>query len=161
MIEKKLKDYLHLFLGCECMWKVFGDDDIEFKKSSIDLKILDRVYDRQPFVIKPILRPLSSMTEDECGDIYTIERDRFLGHKTIDFDVRKSDNGFVVTRIDLLDDRLMIGFYGQIYKIIEDGTSPHIEPIRNQHEITRYLLSKHFDLFGLIESGLAIDKTNR
>lgn len=26
-------------------------------------------------------------------------------------------------------------------------------------EHTRYLLSKHFDLFGLIESGLAIDKT--
>lgn len=26
-------------------------------------------------------------------------------------------------------------------------------------EVTKYLLSKHFDLFGLIEYGLAIDKT--
>lgn len=31
--------------------------------------------------------------------------------------------------------------------------------VRNAWGITAYLLSKHFDLFGLIESGQAIDKT--
>lgn len=30
----------------------------------------------------------------------------------------------------------------------------------NMAEITAYLTSKHFDLFGLIESGLAVEKTN-
>ena len=29
----------------------------------------------------------------------------------------------------------------------------------NKHKITAYLLSNHFDLFGLIESGEAMDKT--
>jgi len=31
----------------------------------------------------------------------------------------------------------------------------------NQHEVTTFLLSKHFDLFGWIAEGLALDKNQR
>ena len=39
--------------------------------------------------------------------------------------------------------------------------SKYVIDYRNSFEITRYLLSRHFDLFGLIEAGLAIDKTKQ
>lgn len=39
----------------------------------------------------------------------------------------------------------------------KSGEYPDKEIFSFEH--TRYLLSKHFDLFGLIEAGIAIDKT--
>lgn len=35
----------------------------------------------------------------------------------------------------------------------------YVKKLDEAFELTRYLLSKYFDLFGLIEAGLAIDKT--
>jgi len=84
--------------------------------------------------IKPILRPLSDMTEDEARSVWgKCYGDDFgdgecLLHliATVDSDER-NDSEFDV----------LLGY--------PDGW--------------RYLLSRHFDLFGWIEAGLAIDKT--
>ncbi len=46
---------------------------------------------------------------------------------------------------------------GQYWAIIAETNSFHHQ-IERDSERTRYLLSRGFDLFGLIESGLAIDK---
>lgn len=74
---KKIEDYLHLYLGCPCKWKIAGEDEWHEPDSSIDLKVLDRVYDRQPFVIAPILRPLSWLDTLEGN----LMRDKYHGLK--------------------------------------------------------------------------------
>jgi len=100
-MDKKIEDYLHLYLGCD----VRHNNGSIVKMNSIALNnMLNNKYEMQEY--KPILRPLSDMTEEEK------------------IEVRKFD------KVEL----------------------PHFE-------LTRYLLSKHFDLFGLIEAGLAIEKT--
>lgn len=118
-MDKQLKDYLHLYLGCEmaCHKDFIPNSREESTRgegfciltpdllSDIDRNRLE--YGTPHF--KPILRPLSDMTEEEAKEAYTI----------------RGKNAF--------------------------------------HEFTgetvKYLLFKHFDLFDLIESGHAIDKT--
>lgn len=50
------------------------------------------------------------------------------------------------------------GISGYLAEGIKAGTKYSIN-IHSSFEITRYLLSKSFDLFGLIDANLAIDKT--
>lgn len=113
MSEKKIEDYLHLYIGCEA--KVPGST----------IRITGVIIDRWEFSnhgIKPILRKISDISE-------------------IEFEAAKSiSNWDKNTTIDNFEDEFIHG-----------GD--------NNTEIFRYLLSCDFDLFGLIESGLAIDKT--
>lgn len=46
-------------------------------------------------------------------------------------------------------------------KNMEDNYTSAWEPLMNRAESIKYLLSKHFDLFGLIPAGLAIDKNQK
>lgn len=152
---EEFKDFLHLYLGCECLVTVLGSGNTH--KVLLGCSLLSKhPFYRNP---KPILRPLSSMADDELSDVYTIERDRLLHIKTIDFDIRKTDNCFIITRLDLLDERLIVGFKGELSKVIECGMKhfkSRIGLVRNQYEITGYLLSKHFDIFGLHDAGLCL-----
>jgi hypothetical protein len=136
-MKKELKDYLHLYLGCECRLdnkekgKLIGfdsrlhDSEVEMvcftiwmdKENDWTVYNDDANFDR----IKPILRPLSDMTEDELKCLRS-ERGHLKG-------VHRDDLKFI---------------------IIMNKWSP---------EDFIFLLSKHFDLFGLIPAGLAIDKT--
>lgn len=121
---KQLKDYLPFYLGCECVFEDCrnGGDKEQGKliEIGINMACIETANNDDPYIectpneIKPILRPLSDITEGEKMDL----RSHFL----------EMDNPY------------------------NTGDPPwHFEQ-------TRYLLSKHFDLFGLIESGLAIDK---
>jgi len=112
-----IKDYLHLYLGCEIELEYKGKKIIE-RLDSINLRtgrIDTKTFVDFDFDVKPILRPLSDMTEEE--------------------------------RRQWLDFRL----------------NSRIEPERSfqlsEAMRTKFLLSKYFDLFGLIEAGLAIDAT--
>lgn len=112
-----IKDYLHLYLGCEVQVQS------ESEKGKIKILACVEPVSNKAWtesgnthyidLIKPILRPLSDMTEEEKR-----EADLVRG------------NG--------------------------DGCDNYAVP--EAYEF-KYLLSKHFDLFGLIEAGLAIDKT--
>lgn len=42
-------------------------------------------------------------------------------------------------------------------KALQEGTK-YVIDVRNSFEVVKYLLSKHFDLFGLIENGLALNE---
>lgn len=115
MRKKNIKDYLHLYLGCDIM-----EYDEVFK---LDMVTFDGFYTHSEFhqygskndeAFKLILRPLSDMIEEEKKTVF--------------------------------------GNYGQLG--IRDAYDNYLKP-----EGLRFLLSKHFDLFGLIEAGLAIDKT--
>jgi hypothetical protein len=67
---KSIKEYLHLYLGCPCKGK---DGSMIYTLQSVDLKahpLLKDAYGNECviFDFKPILRPLSDMTEKECDD---------------------------------------------------------------------------------------------
>lgn len=108
----ELKDYLHLYLGC----------NIQLQDGTIDtLKCIDSVIEYVNFgygnakeihTVKPILRPLSDMNAKDWANVALM-----------------TDEG---------GEEEVLSATGQMAK---------------------YLLSQHFDLFGLIDAGLAIEKT--
>lgn len=89
---------------------------------------------------KPILRPLSDMTDEEAKEIVllkynvrnTLQKAELSGRHIL----------FTCSPGSLLKPQ------GGQFDVLESG--PHI---------LTYLISRHFDLFGLIESGQAIDAT--
>lgn len=113
---KKLKNYLHLYLGCEVQC-VKGEQSL-LREYNISQGQVFRLGSNRIFAVlmlidyfKLILRPLSSMTEEES---------------------------------------LELEKYPMAYDTMQRWWSS---------EQFVWLLSKGFDLFGLIEAGLAIDKT--
>jgi hypothetical protein len=158
--EKNLKDYLPFYIGCECQTPL-GIMEL----SSIDIhdqypvwfRYMGRFGQYTPKLnyevlskhglrgrafyfneVKPLLRPLSDLTKEEAKAVGS------LLHTVNGKNCRAYKNEFGMWRIQYGN------VHGQFWII--DNT------IFNQRQ-TIYLLSKHFDLFGLIESGLAIDKT--
>lgn len=119
---KDIKDYLHLYLGCEV--SVTNLDGrytrlITHEFFSTFYNEDDGAFYNDP---KPILRPLSDITDDEIDDVWNLEEPEHVL-------VMAYEKNNVVRKVALCSER------------------------------TRYLLSRGFDLFGLIEAGLAIDKT--
>jgi len=121
MIEKNIKDYLHLYLGCE-LFEVGGGIGKLYNMGTFAGSIVQVFTDcssNEPYWtnvrnVKPILRPLSDMTDEE-------------------------KNYFELWSFEIMKEDL-----NQVQ--------------RNALKIKWYLYN-HFDLFGLIEAGLAIDKT--
>lgn len=110
--KKKLQDYIHLYVGCDCKFKDEGGYEGIGKLTGnilngIDMSVCEAL---------PILRPLSDMTKEELHfiNMSKLELNHAISQKT------------------------NASFY----------TTEFI-----------YFLSKGFDLFNLIEEGLAIDKT--
>ena len=125
--QKKLEDYLHFYLGCKVKHAAFTKP-LKLKSVGVNggtisgLDFGEIHFDLRAKNIKPLLRPLSSMTEEEmkeCGNmIYDYSNDPDLNiWEWRDFEI---------------------------------GLAP---------EQYHWLLSKGFDLFGLIEAGLAIDSS--
>jgi hypothetical protein len=120
-MEKELKDFIHLYLGCEGELKTkrtYGS--LKRSKQVLTTELLDRLF-KLPTVLyfTPFLRKLSDMTDEELKNLRS-ERGNLKG-------VERADMNYII--------RL-------------NTWSP---------EDVHYLLSLHFDIFGLIESGLAID----
>lgn len=115
----ELKDYLHLYWGCDCicsLWDLPGGDFIT-KIGGLELQIPRRVK-------KLILRPLSDMTEEEKQSYR----------------------------------RFMRAFStNNILPVIKSGHLINEHHSRASVEATVWLLRQGFDLFGLIDAGLAID----
>lgn len=121
-MEKKIEDFLHLYLGCEVMevgnnrGKLYaigllgGDGKY---RALVDCSSNDSYWTSLEN-LKPLLRKLSSMSEEE----------------------RKEHRLLMYGEVDMAN---------QIYSYAETPDSFH------------YLLSKGFDLFGLVDAGLAID----
>ncbi len=129
---KDIKNFLHLYLGCEVetvdgnginlghyypgVWT--RDGNTEPNGINVFFTEIKKVYVMNYVQCKLILRPLSSMTEEEADRIIAI--------------------------------RGLEGVTGYKWP----------NTFKAAAEATIYLLSKHFDLFSLIESGLAIDKNS-
>lgn len=132
MIQRKdIKDYLHLYLGCECRFSPYSEQSWIAKMTTEDLHRFGGRLDW----MKPILRPLSDMTEEEWKS------------KMMEFSVD------------------VVSAYNSPFTMFCDKPK-HILILENrlQTNTLRFndgmiLLKMGFDLFGLIEAGLAIDLT--
>ncbi len=128
-MKKELKDYLHLYitynervLFIEKSNYYFVHEHSIHKGDSILLMphiIAALDLHGKGVAVKLILRPLSSMTEE---DIYEYDEIQAKGESVADTDTKFGE--------------ILVG-------------SP---------ECFLWLLSKHFDIFGLIDAGLAIEK---
>jgi hypothetical protein len=127
---KDIKDYLHLYLGSEC----FSDTGVTVRRL-ITLSLLQK--SEQEFAsITPILRPLSDMTEEEKINLFTLS---FGNHRFTHFGYDPIECIILADK----DERIRVGL--SVNSMSADAF--------------RFCLARGFDLFGLIEDGLAIDKT--
>jgi hypothetical protein len=160
MTEKKIQEYLHFYFGCR-VWidekeygRLVGGDYVPNSVNQIYHNIeLDGEKDDDgypviipynddfdsPSRVKPILRPLSAMTEEEMLSYARITRPE-------------------AEKIVFKD--------GGISSYYNPGDTTFYKWAKHRLDVftpeeTLWLLSKHFDLFGLIESGLAVDKTKQ
>lgn len=174
-MDKKIEDYLHLYIGCQVAEDYSGKGS--GKLIGVDL------FNRQAIVkhntiwpfdfleVKPILRPLFDMTEDEAVQLLQVlfqspsDVLNEIKPDEISLDLVLNDDGLLV------DDNcaVVLDFSCRCYEgqlgILKDGSlslfddSGKPDRLSNMPEGFRYLLTQQFDLFNLIESGLAISKT--
>jgi hypothetical protein len=122
-MKKELKDYLHLYLGCEVFIESYSFMNGNKREKLIDklteVGINGRIdcekYTPPDGDVKLVLRPLSDMTEEEKTEMMQQKH--------------KYDTGNSMS-----------------HTITDHAYRVH------------WAINKHFDLFGLIEAGLAIDK---
>jgi hypothetical protein len=119
---KDIKDYIHFYIGCKTNHGTLIGIDSGICMVRFECGYLSRGPINE---IKPILRKLSSMTEEE----------------QIEVDKRGSDGW-----------QLINPHYD------EKRQNIHLGVVHRQAAEVSYLLSRGFDLFGLIDANLAIDK---
>lgn len=155
-MKKNIKEYLHLYLGCEVMGILldeprkgyltgihgeYGAEIQFFNEDGVNVSEEPEYNEYQQ--VKPILRPLSDMTEEEAFWLC----DYFGGYG------------------DLPGQRKYETYQSAFDKMVVSwGTTMREKWIPADCEVwkpeqTKYLLSKSFDLFDFIKEGLAIDKT--
>lgn len=169
---KNLKDYIHLYIGCEVACysdKLRASKELEryatldgvvyeswrksppIKVSCIPEGFKNRYhYSYDVDEIKLLLRPLSDMTEEEKVEFIHLKFRSIMGN---------IDRTFV-TKIHPTESPNIISF--SFYKSVGCGAEAGSRTYyinQSDPEQFQYLLSRGFDLFGLIEAGLAIDKT--
>lgn len=162
-MEKNIKDYLHLYIGCDVLrpdgrtiLKLYGIQGalaIHAEGSELTYSSLH--------ACKPILRMLSDMTQQEATLIAemiyeSIYGSREAGLEFVNMVEPESDDsaGFIFED----GERDRIGLTIEVTRGIEFSVNGTKVMVR-QFDLLPNLLSCGFDLFGLIESGLAIDKT--
>jgi hypothetical protein len=146
---KQLKDYLHLYLGCKLL-------DLRTEKQGFLIGILnqrvlpvlisigdevDHVYFDQ---VKPILRPLSNIEAEEMQTLFQLN----------DYNFSSFEN-FKGLKVDMENNCI------EGYGVRENGSENYVSiyfHLLNPDQF-RFLIHFTFDLFGLIDAGLAIDAT--
>jgi len=82
-MTKNIKDYLHLYLGCEVVFEKCSYHFVHSlyihrgDKKELNEFLLYEISRASGLIIKPLLRPLYDMNDDE-----RLERDRFAGLET-------------------------------------------------------------------------------
>ena len=113
--------------------------------------------------VKPILRPISSMTKEEAYDLLSLV--------VFDLTVDIEDMENLIIKRDLNEIIIKCTFKNSIYydtlfslyisgeRILYTSTdNDGEEPLLTSYSMYEHLFSNHFDVFGLIGKGLAIAK---
>ena len=184
--KNKLEEVIHLYLGCEV--QVRGDIEklIGVESDGAVITFSGR-YGRRIWgakEVKPLLRQLSDITEEEWIKCFELAMGIF--EQSIDYKLKKTASTEILITLGKMqfvfgchgcytnDVRIGSGvcFYLKTFLIKEDLSVGYkgIESsesgfndmekkeVQNINHIFQYLLSKGFDLFSLIETGQAIDK---
>ncbi len=183
-MKTKLKDVVNFIWGCD--WIVTGSTiyydnckesmghSLQSKGDIIKINILTATFllrygtssngiswiDYLLKNAKPVLRPLSDMTEMEIVFLLNMVYKNIYGYGA---DIQEcgmfseNDDAVGYKCVDRLNDD-EIGFTIEIERGVEYSTNG-IHSIVNQFEITKELLRMGFDIFGLIKSKQAVNKT--
>lgn len=151
-MEKKIEDYLHLYLGCDVKSKRMG---IIFPLTTVTTNT-PNIFKYGEYTL--LLRPLSDIQIEEAANCVTQVFCPRNNYPLKDFRLTKNEYGNPVCRLnnDWFDESLT---FGTKTGAIWSARDKHLANTKIPSSIFVYLLKQGFDLFGLIESGLAIDKT--
>ncbi len=176
-MKKELKDYLYLYVGCDCnlmgqskskdeegysdepIPKIFTISGVVDVNGTMFAHCDDDEYHHEVELseVFPILRPISDMSEQERKEIYEIVfKRKFPVSGRIVFMPDTSTFSDPRWILSAGVDRLGIEVSGSVWADCDLQTIKY-----NENLVTVYMLKKGFDLFGLIESELAIDKTKQ
>lgn len=140
----KLQDYLHYYIGC----KMIRSSLPQNKPYTLHP---EAIWEAVEFGDRPILRRLQDIKDEDLKAMITRLSIVNLDNCEFEYDqywVNAIRNGVVV-------DCLSIELNGQIDMMqCTHATNPQLEAFH-------YLLSEGFDLFGLIDAGLAIDQKTK
>lgn len=164
---KELKDYLHLYLGCDLWIEEPGETAFKSKFEGIDAtgRPIAKEYEHQILwkfnEIKPILRPLSDMTDVEIIKVAKIADCLPIGWYDNNgyWEINRTDHPNIGIEVCCNGKYAIRVTFKKPALYFVDYEKSGVFYLPETIEIFRYLLSKHFDLFGLIDAGLAIDKT--
>lgn len=147
-MKKGLKDYLHLYLGCEVVYegiingKELKDEQDEHKEDVFYEPKVEVKRGEKIGVLKEIFT-----------DITGKSRKSRIGRKGLQTHYGNGNFKLILRPLsDMTDEE-----YWEADKL--QMPIKEFGEYQFSAEQYRYLLSKHFDLFGLIEAGLAIDAT--
>ena len=111
--------------------------------------------------IKPILRPLTSIKWEEARELLSIVvDDDVIG--CIDIEASALENKVkIISCTPYGEDKIVIDNYDSDIKAYYECYNGQIYSYPVTYQAFQYLLKNHFDIFGLIEAGLAIEKTEQ
>lgn len=115
----------------------------EYSESNVDLTC-GHIYNYELYSIKPILRPLSDLTKITSEHLTNHDLNMLIGE----------NNGYGKITIDFYDEELELTYESdsdQQYDSSKSISFYLFEKVRQE------LLKNHFDVFGLIKKGLAVD----
>ncbi len=155
-MKKKIEDYLHLYIGNEVIGTVFSESgaNVKSKIETVGIDccsfygLADYYYSEPEYKLQLLLRPLSDMTINEGF--------RIMSNKFIYPIIYVGESGYHEGEKEI-PEKIKYKFnYDKKNSKVYYESFP-VTP--SNAETTRIMLEMGFDLFGLIESGLAIDKT--
>lgn len=133
-MKKDIRDYLHLYLGCSCILPDFSEkiNNIKFKLTAYNYNY----YKDWHSEIQPILRPLSSMTEEEKKEFILI------------CELEPEDVSCVEYNTYFPGNAKSLG-------------AAHLTNVLQWAKGVNYLRKQGIDCDGLIDAGLALDITKQ
>jgi hypothetical protein len=166
---KKIEDYLHFYLPVKVELnngggKVYnrtavavGNMDNEYKYVTLRMgegvkAFTHSILFSEPNRVKPILRPLHDMTEEEA--ILLFKKVSLFDLSECEFEFGENYSTWINANFKgrIIDSIKFVG--DNVEMMNNDGTFSAINPI---HSVFEFYLSKGFDLFGLIDEGLAVN----
>lgn len=159
----EIKDYLHLYLGCPCKGK---EGSMIYTLVGVDTEQSPRLKDKHGnsciiFDFKPILRPLSDISEEDLKEIFLIAYKSVYDHEPFDdsqyYFIDNVQGAGLKFRERVNEKTWEYGLTVNNDQVLFSANGNFLNV--PQFQLSIFLLSKHFDLFGLIDAGLAIDAT--
>jgi hypothetical protein len=168
----KFKDVAKHYLGCKFkLLNEFGE--LRLTGGILDDANADAIFFKWD-EIKPLLRPLSDMNAQEAKELALmwmrdgnshLDEESQIDEDEIQYELHKDDGGNMLDADVEICIELVCGCFEAFFLIKKDGSITiedevgKIQPVAMIAQKVAYLLSKHFDLFGLIEANEAIDIT--